>query len=384
MRIDADLFPGFRASRAQAHEGAQVEPGPPLRIVTPAARWSYAFSVPAPARWPFLRRAAGRVRVEAELEVQEGEIGVACTRPDLRTIVSERSVRAGEGRVRLCQHVAAEELGWLVVRNVAARGGASRATLHGARVRPRSAGDLLDMIDVGRRRYASEELPDGGGVEGFDDEGARRMNQARLARLVELDLPLAGKRVLDVGCGVGHFSRPFVERGCSYVGVDGRAENIARMKELYPDVEGHVGDVQVDALAPHGRFDVVLCFGLLYHLESPIAALRNVASVCDELLLLETMVCDSSRPVLLLADEPRSFNQALAGLGCRPSPSFLAMALQRVGFDRIYAPRVPPRHEDFEIEWRDDLARQRDGHDLRCMFLAARQPIASDRLLEIL
>lgn len=59
--------------------------------------------------------------------------------------------------------------------------------------------------------------------------------------------------------------------------------------------------------------------GLLYHLENPIAALRNMAAVCDEFLLIETIICDHSLPVLLLDDETKTYSQGLRGLGCRPT-----------------------------------------------------------------
>src|SRR5262249_9112037 len=137
----------------------------------------------------------------------------------------------------------------------------------------------------------------------FDDDRATSINRARLDFLTGLDLALAGKRVLDAGCGVGHHTIFYTSRGCSVVGVDGRADNIAVMKELYPRVEGITGDVQEMDLDPLGSFDVVHCFGLLYHLDSPVVALRRLANVCREYLFLETMVCDSSAPVMVLADE---------------------------------------------------------------------------------
>jgi len=59
--------------------------------------------------------------------------------------------------------------------------------------------------------------------------------------------------------------------------VDARPENIARLHSLYPGREAHVANVEVDRLSELGRFDIVFCYGLLYHVENPIAALRNIA-----------------------------------------------------------------------------------------------------------
>jgi hypothetical protein len=86
-----------------------------------------------------------------------------------------------------------------------------------------------------------------------------------------------------------------------------------------------------------------------------------MAAVCDDLLLIETMVCDSRDAVLRLEDETKSFNQALRGLAHRASPSYLAIALNRVGFEYVYAATDPPDHRDYRFSWLDNLDTARDG-----------------------
>jgi 2-polyprenyl-3-methyl-5-hydroxy-6-metoxy-1,4-benzoquinol methylase len=71
------------------------------------------------------------------------------------------------------------------------------------------------------------EPPPRGGVETFDTEAALEINQARLAHLESLDLPIEGTRVLDVGYGVGHLAQFFIRKGCDVLCVDGREHNIA-------------------------------------------------------------------------------------------------------------------------------------------------------------
>jgi SAM-dependent methyltransferase len=232
---------------------------------------------------------------------------------------------------------------------------------------------------VAPRVYEAEAMP----VERervFDDSAADVINTARMDFIRGLDLPLQGRRVLDVGAGVGHFARMYADGGAQVVAVEGRPDNVRLLRERHPDVESHVGDVQEMSLEALGRFDIVHCFGLLYHLDSPVAALRRLVRVCDGVLLLETMVCDADVPVMILADETRSVNQALAGLGCRPSPAFVALALNRVGFRCVYGAAMPPEHPDFTFEWRRDLSVARNGRNLRCVFVASHRPISSERL----
>jgi FkbM family methyltransferase len=228
---------------------------------------------------------------------------------------------------------------------------------------------------------AADRPSGGGGSTVFDSADALAINEARMAHLDSLHLPLSGRTVLDAGCGVGHLAKYFVERNCRVTCVDGRHENIAILRSRYPALEAHAANLELDSLAAFGDFDIVFCYGLLYHLENPIAGLRNMAQVCRDLLLLETVVSDQSEPVLRLSDEPQETrNQALGPLGCRPSPAFVTMALVRVGFRYVYAPKSPPNHPDFRFEWRNDLQFSRDGHLLRCVFVASRQPLDNPEL----
>jgi len=210
----------------------------------------------------------------------------------------------------------------------------------------------------------------------FDTEAALAINQARLEHLASLGLPLDRRKVLDVGCGVGHLARFFVERGCDVTCVDVRQENVSGLRKIYPDMEAHVLNVENQALSRLGRFDVVFCYGLLYQLENPLAALRNIASVCDDLLLIETVVTDHGEPLLRLVDEPaETSNQAAIGLASRPTPAFVALALSRVGFPYVYGPVHPADHPDFRFEWNNDLEWSREGHLLRCVFVASRTDV---------
>jgi SAM-dependent methyltransferase len=239
-------------------------------------------------------------------------------------------------------------------------------------------------VSVKRRDIASEPPHAHGGVETFESPAAQAINRARMDHVASLGLDLAGKTVLDAGCGVGHLAQFFVGLGSRVTCVDARADNIEALRARYHGLAAHVLNVETEPLASLGRFEVVFCYGLLYHLEDPLGALRNMAAVCDGLLLLETLVCDSAEPVLVLADESVVSNQALMGLGCRPSPAYVTMALNRAGFPHVYAPRRPPDHPEFQFEWRNDLTYLRDGLNMRCTFVASRGPVLASSLMSLL
>jgi SAM-dependent methyltransferase len=243
---------------------------------------------------------------------------------------------------------------------------------------------FCDVFDLtARREISSEARPDGGGVESFDTDAALQINEARLRHLASLELPLDGRRVLEVGAGVGRLTGFFIDRGCSVVVTEARSENVAELRRRLQMVATREADVE-ESMSDLGRFDVVFCYGLLYHLESPLRALRNMAAVCDDLLLIETMVCDSRDAVLLLEDETKSVNQALQGLAHRPSPSYLAMALNRIGFDHVYAASDPPDHPDYRFSWLDNMDTARDGALLRGVFVASRTGLQRPGLRSLL
>lgn len=239
-------------------------------------------------------------------------------------------------------------------------------------------------VRVQPRVYQNEKVRKHGGIEVFDSPDALAINEARMAHLESLGLPLAGKRVLDVGAGIGHLAARLRKMGGSVVCVEGRQTNVDEMRRRYPDIEGYVADVEKEPLTRFGRFDVVFSYGLLYHLENPLQSLRNMASVCDELLLLETIICDHELPIVRIEDESKDSNQALTGLACRPSPHYVALALSRAGFDHVSAPVTPPEHEDFRFEWKNNLDSSRDGHNLRCIFVASRSGLNNPMLVSLL
>ncbi len=222
------------------------------------------------------------------------------------------------------------------------------------------------------------------GTELFDRQHYQDINDARMKHLESLELQLEMKSVLDVGCGPGHLAQFFINNGCNVTCVDAREENIKKLRSQYTGITTYVADIQTKQLNKIGTFDIVFCYGLLYHLENPIAALRNIKSACKELLLLETIICDHKLPVSLMIDEPPDPTQALRGLACRPSPSYITMALNQIGFPFIYKPKMSPEHPQFRFHWKNNLEWKRDGHPIRCIFVASMTELQNPNLISLL
>lgn len=88
----------------------------------------------------------------------------------------------------------------------------------------------------------------------------------------------SGGPILDLGCGTGNSTAPFVERGFSIEGLDASAEMLAVARRKLPGVPFHLGEFETFKL--NGRFALVISiFDSLNNLltdESLSAAVLNV------------------------------------------------------------------------------------------------------------
>lgn len=215
----------------------------------------------------------------------------------------------------------------------------------------------------------------------FDSAAALEINEARLRHLASLGLELNGRRVLDAGSGPGHLAQFFVQRDCAVLSIDGRSENIETLRATYPHLEGRVVDVEKEDASELGAFDVVFCYGLLYHTTQPERVLENLSAACKSLLLLETCVLDSSDGEVEVVADSGASNQGLRGDGCRPSPAYVIAALRRNGF-HVYLPKSRPKHADFLFSYLDDRAHLRQGSLMRQIFVASRTRLKNRKLRE--
>jgi SAM-dependent methyltransferase len=107
-------------------------------------------------------------------------------------------------------------------------------------------------------------------------------------------------------------------------------------------VDFRVADVEDPSLAALGTFDLVVCFGLLYHLENPLRALRNIHALTGKLMLLESISVEGENPFLFLLDEPAGADQSLRAVSCYPSEGAIIKMAYRAGFPHVYRLSQPP------------------------------------------
>lgn len=106
------------------------------------------------------------------------------------------------------------------------------------------------------------------------------INPLRLG-FIDAHVSLAGKRVIDVGCGGGILSEAMAMRGAEVTGIDlGEAPlAVARLHQQESGVEVDYRCISVEAMAAahSGEFDVVTCLEMLEHVPDPASVIAACA-----------------------------------------------------------------------------------------------------------
>jgi len=206
--------------------------------------------------------------------------------------------------------------------------------------------------------------------------------QTRLRRVVQcagdhVGMPWKECRVLDLGCMDGLYSIEFGRQGCEVVGIEGREDHASKARFAarilgLDRVTFLQADVRTKLKEDLGFFDLSVCSGILYHMDSKAAfeLIERLYDITRRVVLIDTHVTlngatkvnykgreyfgearRSYHPRWSYSDEPRFFLT-------RPT---LVNFLQDVGFTSVYECFNPP-HLNY--------GRPGIEHHDRCTFVA--------------
>jgi FkbM family methyltransferase len=185
----------------------------------------------------------------------------------------------------------------------------------------------------------------------FDQRRYLRLINARGETIrratAELKTALGIETALDAGCGVGFFAQILQECGLSVGAFDGRMGNVVEARKRFPEIPFEQGDIESPGILALGKFDLILCFGLLYHLENPMLAIRHLRALTGRGLLLESMCIPGNGAGMMWREEPAAADQSLTDIALYPSESCLVKMLYRAGFAAVYRVAELPDHDDF-------------------------------------
>lgn len=229
---------------------------------------------------------------------------------------------------------------------------------------------LLEQVRA-RRWFYEFDLPDGSRTATGLPPGVESIHTTRremLDRTLESFLPggCAGLTALDLACNQGWFALHLARRGFREVTAADARESHLDDTRLMARVQGvgNLRTVQADIEEAHaadlGVHDVTIMFGLLYHLENPVRALRLARALTRRLFVIETQLVPHLaghvewganvfvRPlkgVFGVVDETADGEYGETGthgICLAPSLPTLAWLLQRVGFRSVTRVEPPP------------------------------------------
>ena len=208
---------------------------------------------------------------------------------------------------------------------------------------------------------------DVGGVH-IDAEWRSDMKWQRFAGAIE---PLAGRRVLDVGCGNGYYALRMADAGASAVlGIDPTLLYVMQflaVTALWEPLPVAVLPLRLEELPDAGRvFDTTFSMGVLYHQRSPIEHLRQLrATLCPGgQLVLETIFVPGEESY---ACTPADRYARMKNVWLLPTLAELATWLRRTGFRdiEIVDTAITTTEEQRSTEWMrfESLAEALDPDD---------------------
>ena len=87
-----------------------------------------------------------------------------------------------------------------------------------------------------------------------------------------------GKKVLEIGCGIGIAAHSFIEKGAIYKGIDlsNKSIEIAKQRLKIFNLKGEIKEADIECYKDNEKYDLVYSFGVLHHTENIHKAIKNI------------------------------------------------------------------------------------------------------------
>ncbi|MFZ2153289.1 MAG: methyltransferase domain-containing protein [Microgenomates group bacterium] len=97
-------------------------------------------------------------------------------------------------------------------------------------------------------------------------------------KMLELEEVVRGKRMLDVGCGIGKTTKYLAHFFDEVVGIDGSKDKINKARKLnhHPNIKYIL--TMIDNYLPSRNFDTIVCTNVLEHMPDPATFLNKIKS----------------------------------------------------------------------------------------------------------
>jgi cyclopropane fatty-acyl-phospholipid synthase-like methyltransferase len=209
-------------------------------------------------------------------------------------------------------------------------------------------------------------------------------NIVRLKHLDSLGLDLYGKKVIEFGAGIGDHTYFYLLKNCDVTSTDARSELVDIIEKRFGN-KTMVINVETNLQKVLGlpKFDIIHCYGLLYHIHNPEEFLRSLKGK-GSLLLLETCVSSDFKKEMnyIVEEDNNDPTQAFSGKGSRPTRSWIFKLLKEI-FPFVYTPLTQPDHVEFPKDWNINF-NDSPFNLKRAIFIASETELQQSSLTDVL
>jgi SAM-dependent methyltransferase len=179
----------------------------------------------------------------------------------------------------------------------------------------------------------------------YRDWGKTRLNT--IAKYLGDDF-FKDKTVLELGCFTGNIGHEISKKGGIVTCSDVRQEHVENVNQKYPELNAF--QLDCDGHFDIDYYDVIINFGMLYHLNNIRDSILSLSGKC-KYLIVESEVCDSDDENKIVMIDESGLDQAYHGKGCKPSPKYIEKLLEEAGF-KYELIKDPLLNSDFHIyDW---------------------------------
>ena len=163
------------------------------------------------------------------------------------------------------------------------------------------------------------------------------------------------KTVLELAPCNGFIGNALYELGATVTQAEGRQGNVDYIKSKYPHLSVFQKDLDT-ADWELGKYDIIINFGLMYHLQNHHKELlENCIKNCSD-LILESVIFNSDDAEIYFREES-GFDQSLSGIGGTPSTAYIENILKEHGV--LYEKHVTSKlnGNNHHYDWPDTNAK---------------------------
>ncbi len=164
--------------------------------------------------------------------------------------------------------------------------------------------DIKDFFD----KRASKEVDSLMTITSFQEKENLDKRQKEESKIVLENIDLTGKKILEIGCGLGRWAEIFHDKCKSYLGLD-YAENLIKLAKKnynYENCEFQVMsalDIKIDELIIKPPFDIIFIAGVLIYLNDEdisqmIKEINKISSKNKIIYIRETISVMNNRLTL--------------------------------------------------------------------------------------